>query len=100
MTISATSTNFAGATVELGTFSLNPASINANSEGTTTVTVTGAKVGDIIIVSAPSALDAGLVPKGATVTATDTVSVVLANVTGSGVDGSARTWAYQLVHLS
>ena len=99
MAVNARNFSFEGAHVELGTFSVNPASIAAGAQGTVAVTVTGAKVGDMLFVNA-EALEADLVPAGAKVTATDTVTVYINNPGAGAVDGAAKTWSYLLVHLS
>lgn len=90
-----------GAWVEFGTFTLDPASIAAAAQGTTTVTITGAKTGDLIFVNA-EALDNRLIPAGAKVTSADTVTVYLNNAydATTAVDGASKTWDYILIHLS
>jgi hypothetical protein len=90
-----------GAWIEFGTFSLNPASIDAAAQGVEEVTIEGAKVGDMVFVS-PEALENRVAPVGAKVTATDTVSVYLNNLydATTAVDGGAKTWSYMLIHLS
>lgn len=90
-----------GAWVEFGTFSLDPASIAANSQGVETATITGAKTGDMIFVS-PEALAASMVCVGAKVTGADTVSIYLNNTIDAttAVDGAAKTYSYVLIHLS
>jgi hypothetical protein len=100
MAIKATK-SMAGGELEFGTFSLNPASVAAASQGVETVTITGAKVGDLIFVN-PEALENRFVCVGAKVTAADTVSVYLNNMYDSttAVDGGAKTYSYMLVHMS
>jgi hypothetical protein len=90
--------NFKGADVEVGTITLNPASINAASQGTVTGTITGAKQGDQIFMT-PEALDNKLAFAGAKITADNTVTVYLNNVIDSttAVDGASLTWDYMLV---
>lgn len=66
-------------------------SIPANSEATLTVSVPGAITSDDVSVSS-SALEAGLVLKSWGVTAADTVSIILRNVTAAAIDPSARTY--------
>lgn len=82
------------------TVSVDPASIAANTRAGTAVTVTGVKVGDLVLVSAPTALEAGLSVVGAVVTATDTVTLNLLNGTSGAIDGAARNWIFQVFHLS
>lgn len=88
-----------GAEIEIGTFTLDPASIAAGAQGAETVTITGASVGDLIFVSA-EALDAGLIPAGAKVTDDDEVTVYLNNHGGSSADGGSKTWNYVLVKVA
>jgi len=89
-----------GGRLEIKTFTLDPASIAANSEGTETVTIPGLTSGDLVLVQPPSDLDAGLVFKGATVTDDDELSITLANVTASPVDGASKTWTLGVVITS
>ena len=90
-----------GSWVEYGTFTLDPASIAAASQGISTVTVTGAKTGDLVFVNA-EALDNRIAVVGAKVTATDTVSVYINNMydATTAIDGTSKTYSYILVHLS
>lgn len=90
-----------GAWLEFGTFTLNPASIAAASQGVETVTITGAKTGDLVFVNA-EALDNRIAVVGAKVTADDTVSVYINNMydATTAVDGGSKTYSYMLVHLS
>lgn len=88
-----------GGLVEFGTFTLDPASLAAGAEAESTVTITGAKVGDLIFVN-PRSLDADLFAKGARVSAADTVSVALGNEGSGATDGGSATWGYLLIHIS
>lgn len=87
--------------IEFGTFTLDPASIAAASQGIETVTITGAKTGDLVFVN-PEALENRLIPAGAKVTAADTISVYLNNAydATTAVNGGSKTWSYVLIHLS
>src|ERR687885_2939331 len=101
MAVTARSYNLRGGWLEAGSFTLDPASIAAAAQGTTTVTITGAKTGDLIFIN-PEGLDNRLIPAGAKVTATDTVTVYLNNAydATTAVDGGSKNWDYILVHLS
>ena len=77
--------------------SLNPASIAGGALGTVTATITGAKTSDKVLFIAPTALEAGLVPMSARISAADTVEMTLYNPTGSPVDGAARNWTFILL---
>lgn len=93
--------NIEGGWIEFGTFTLDPASIAAAAQGVSTVTVTGAKVGDLIFVN-PEALENRIAVVGAKVTDDDEVSVYINNMYDSttAVDGASKTYSYMLVHMS
>lgn len=86
--------------VTAGTVSLNPTSIAAGATGDTTFPLTGAAAGDRIIMDLPASLEAGLIYGGAFVSAADTVTVRLGNLTGSPIDGAAKTWSYTWLDLT
>jgi hypothetical protein len=67
----------------------NPASVASGSKVSTTVTVTGAALGDFVLRS--FSLDVQELSFTADVSATNTVEVVLANLTGSAVDLGSGT---------
>lgn len=56
-----------------------------------TITVTGAQVGDEVNVTPPAGLNAGLIPV-AWVSATNTVSIRLSNITSGAIDPAAGTF--------
>lgn len=87
-------------TLTQGTVAVNPASISANACAETAVTITGAAVGDMVLLSPPASLEAGLCASGARVSAANTVQIRLCNVTGDAVDGAERTWQYILIKAS
>ena len=74
-----------------GTGSLTFGSISAASTSNQTVSVPGAVTGDVVLLGPPAALEAGLVATGY-VSATDTVTVRLANVTASPITPATATW--------
>jgi hypothetical protein len=76
---------------------LDFASISTASQGNLTITVTGAAVGDEVILALPAAPTAGLV-FNAFVSAADTVTVRASNITGSSIDAASAT--YGVVVLS
>lgn len=80
-----------------GTVSIDPPSIAADAEGTATATISGAATTDLVFVTAPSNLDAGLIPKGATITSGNTLTVTIANESGGTIDAAAKNWAYLIV---
>ena len=84
--------------VKKGTVSINPSSISAGAVGEETITITGAVVGDEVILHPPAAgLTAGLVVCDARVSAADTVKVRLFNSTGAPIDEAAASWIYVLI---
>ena len=71
--------------------SLNFPSINAAAQADLTITVTGAAVGDEVIMALPSGPAAGLV-FNAFVSADNTVTIRASNITASPVDAGAATY--------
>lgn len=78
------------------TVPLDIAAVPAGGLVTQPVPVPRAKVGQVVGVKGPDALDAGLVV-GATVTAPGTVTVRVANTTGAAIDPAAGDWTVVLV---
>ena len=72
--------------------SLNFPSISAASQADLTITVTGAAVGDEVVMALPAAPAAGIV-FNAFVSATNTVTIRATNVTASPVDPAAATYS-------
>lgn len=85
-----------GAKVEFGTFTIDPASLNAATEAEETLTLDGVASGDLVFVN-PVSLTAGLLVKGARVTAADTIGVTLRNELTTSVNGSSVTYHYLVV---
>lgn len=79
-----------------GTVSVNPPSIAGGAEADVSVTITGAAAGDVVVLQPPAALTAGLYIVGVAVTATNTVTLRLYNVTGGAIDEAAATWNYRI----
>lgn len=75
-----------------GSTSLDFGSINAGATSELTITVTGAAVGDTVQLAPPATLEAGLIATGF-VSAANTVTVRLANITGSPIDPGSATWS-------
>jgi len=69
----------------------NPDSVSAGSKVSTTVTVSGAALGDFVLAS--FSLDIQELTMTANVSATNTVEVVLANLTGAAVNLASGTLA-------
>lgn len=79
-----------------GSVTINPASISSAAVGETSVTISGAAVGDTIILNAPAAIEAGCV-WSSFVSATDTVKLRIANLSGGSLDCASATWDYCLI---
>jgi hypothetical protein len=77
-----------------GTVTIDFGSVSANNTGTQTATITGAATGDVVLLNIPSGLEAGLVLAGCYVSAADTITVRLANVTGSPIDPASASYRY------
>ena len=80
--------------IQSGTISINPPSIATITRAAVTFTLTGAAVGDRIVMEPPAALNDDLVFVGARVTAADTVTVYIYNPTAGAIDDAAQTWNY------
>lgn len=74
------------ATVDLG-------SVAANTSETETATVTGVKTTDIIVGIKPT-LEAGLLIGTCWVSAADTVSIQVGNLTASPINAASETWKF------
>lgn len=79
--------------------SLNFPEIAAASQANLTITVTGAAVGDEVILALPSGPAAGLV-FNAFVSAANTVTVRASNITGSPVDAAAATYGVIVINAA
>lgn len=72
-------------------------SIAAATTAELTLTVTGAATGDTVALGPPATLETGLVATGF-VSAADTVTVRLANVTAGAIDPASATWRATVTH--
>ena len=81
------------AVIATDTASVNFPEIAANATGSATFTVTGAAVGDVVVVNVP-ALTTGLAYAGAAVTGANTVTLYATNATGTAIDNAAATFRY------
>lgn len=83
-----------------GNVTINPTSINAATVATQTFTLTGAAVGDSLILNPPTAgIDAGVLVCQVRVSAADTISVVFYNTTVGAIDIASATWFYTLIRV-
>jgi len=83
-----------------GTVAVDPAEIAGTTQAETEITIAGAATGDIVIMNPPASLEAGLVYSHARVSATNTVQVGLANITGTPVNGADLTWTYCILRFA
>jgi len=84
-----------------GSFTWNPASINATTTADTTLSdlstypaLKGLRAGHPITVTPPSDLNAGLIIGAAWVGTDDTLTIRLRNVSASPVDQGSGTWQF------
>jgi hypothetical protein len=80
-----------------GTVSVDPPNIAANTSTTFTVTITGVQTGDLVFLTPPSTIEGALIFQGANVTAANTVTIRMRNVTGAAVNGAALQWSYMVI---
>jgi len=73
-----------------GTLTHDFGSINAQTQATQTVTITGASVGDVVVVR-PTAAVNGIILDG-TVTAVNTVTVRAVNYSSGGIDPAEQVY--------
>ena len=77
---------------------IDPPSIAAGAKTSVTGTFAGATTDcAVIAIVPPAALEAGLVPIAARVSATDTIQIDLYNPTAVPIDGASRVWAVTLI---
>ncbi len=81
-----------------GTVAVNLASLATVTAADLDVTITGAAVGDSVIIQPPAAdMTAGLLVCQAWVAAADTVTIRVYNASGSTIDEASATWIYTLI---
>lgn len=88
-----------GLTILTGSKTWDPASVADGAQTNTTVTVTGAQLGDVVSVSFSLAVTAGAFMVGH-VTAADTVTVTLFNKTGGALDLASGTLKAVITRIS
>lgn len=86
-------------TIKSGTGAIDFASVNDGATVSGTITVTGAAVGDVVVVN-PPALTAGLAFAGAAVTGSNTVTVYAVNSSGAPIDEASATFTYLWIDLT
>ncbi len=78
---------------------INPGSISAQTVYTADVTITGSRVGDLILLIPPANLLAGLT-FNAYVSASNTVTIRVSNATASPIVESSKTWNFVWIDLT
>lgn len=86
-------------TIKTATASVDFPSISNGATGSATFTVTGAAVGDVVVVN-PPALTSGLAFAGAAVTGANTVTVYALNGSAAPINEAAATFTYLWVDLT
>jgi hypothetical protein len=88
-----------GAKLVFGEVAVDPANAVANSNVAPQVALPAgtASAGDLVFVQPPSTLEAGLVPVGARISATDQLEINIRNCTAGAIDGVSRTWTWFVV---
>lgn len=72
----------------------NPAAVATATTAEQTVTVTGVKVGDVVVSYNKPTNTAGAMPVNARVSAADTIAVTFVNPTAGSVDPASETWTF------
>lgn len=80
-----------------GTIVVDPASIAAGAAGNTVVAVAGALTTDVVCLTPPSDLEAGLAVQGGFVATAGNITVRMVNHSAAAVDGASKTWRYALI---
>ena len=90
-----TATNLAAATgILTGSISIDPASVLGTTSSTQTFTLTGLTTSHKLVITAGTALNAGLIIQAAWASAVDTISIEFYNTTNQPIDAGATTIQY------
>lgn len=76
---------------EIHSISINPTSLTTLTQVNMTATITGVGANDKVVAFASDALETGLIWKQAYVSAADTITVTVANISSGTIDGAACT---------
>lgn len=86
--------------LQIVSVALTPSAVSANTTAQQTFTVTGVKVGDVVVAVEKPSHQAGLGIVGWRVTAADTVSITFSNNTGAGITPTAgETYDFVVARL-
>jgi hypothetical protein len=84
--------------IKKGTVTVDLADLATTAVADNSITVTGAAVGDLVLLQPPAAaLTAGLILAQAWVSATNTVKIRVYNPTGGSINEASGTWVYALI---
>lgn len=82
------------------TFTFDPPFVGAYSVASGTVTISGISPGDILDIYRPTTLSAGLVLAGTNITANNTLTIYIGNITAGAIDDIAQIFSYQWIDLT
>lgn len=86
--------------LQIVSVALTPSAVGANTTAQQTFTVTGVKVGDVVVAVEKPSHQAGLGIVGARVTAAGTVGITFSNNTGAGITPTAgETYGFVIARL-
>ena len=86
--------------LQIVSLALTPSAVGANTTAQQTFTVTGVKVGEVVVAVEKPSHQAGLGIVGARVTAVDTVGITFSNNTGAGITPTAgETYDFVVARL-
>lgn len=86
--------------LQIVSVALTPSAVGANTTAQQTFTVTGVKVGDVVVAVEKPSHQAGLGIVGARVTAANTVGITFSNNTGAGITPTAgETYDFVIARL-
>jgi hypothetical protein len=85
--------------IKTGTVTVNPGSLTTLTGEVITVTISGAAVGDLVVLCPVAAFEA-LVVGGARVSATDTVKFIVFNGTAGTIDAASASWNYFILRVA
>lgn len=86
--------------LQIVSVALTPSAVGANTTAQQTFTVTGVKVGDVVVAVEKPSHQAGLGIVGDRVTAADTVGITFSNNTGAGITPTAgETYDFVVARL-
>ncbi len=86
-----------GGMICIGVVPVEAGVIGANSNATVEVEIPGARTGDVVFLTAPINIDAGLVLAGASITDDDELSINIRNVTGAEITGDEKYWQIMIL---